>query len=44
MVVSALDREVVELSGWELVAEFLDSKLGVGVLPDDFDYGGKIFP
>lgn len=32
--VSDSDYEIVELRSWELVAEFLDSKIGVGVLPD----------
>jgi DNA-binding transcriptional LysR family regulator len=31
--VSCLDCQVTELRSWELVAEFLDSKLGAGVLP-----------
>lgn len=34
MAVSNLDHEAFELGSWELVAEFLDSKLGAGVLPD----------
>lgn len=34
MPVSSSDHEIFELGSWELVAEFLDSKLGAGVLPD----------
>lgn len=33
MAVAALECECVELKSWELVAEFLNSRLGAGVLP-----------
>lgn len=32
--VSSLNYETIELRSWELVAEFTESKLGAGVLPD----------
>jgi len=34
MAVSSLDYKTFELGSWELVAEFVNSKLGAGVLPD----------
>lgn len=34
MAIPSLTHETIELRSWELVAEFTDSKLGAGVLPD----------